>query len=431
MNKKFFQNLHSQSGVTLVEAMISVSILSSIVWIYSDSVKNTLSAHSKAETSSLYTIGSSILENEISKQTSSFIFGPMTCADLGDSTKAGDITSVPEFMAVNDIRDADNPLTVSGMILSRDQTKFNTLKKQDGSTLQLTSIPKASYQNAYTACKNKLTRTVNVGSSNQEFQFCVYLDPVSNQKNLAPYVPFFAIVNVKFIDFQSNDPISCSSFRASATSDSTSVRESVGAAVNYSLYWLSYNGSTVGSYTNTFLTSSPKSHIMFKTYERYSGDDIGGLSGADRICQKAGATAGLYLRFRAVMSDSKTNAIDRLRLFGRISSIDGTIIANSPADFWKGISPNAGYELLTNYGDDEYVGGTGIDDYAWTGTGTTGLRYDDTGLANKYCNDWTSNTGNTIRGHLLSSATASGNPRMHSSTMAACFVSYSMLCISE
>ncbi|MEI8230171.1 MAG: DUF4215 domain-containing protein [Candidatus Peregrinibacteria bacterium] len=74
---------------------------------------------------------------------------------------------------------------------------------------------------------------------------------------------------------------------------------------------------------------------------------LGGLAGADRMCGERAAEAGLQGRWMAVLSDSTTNARDRIRIVGPVyntRTIIGShgeryerqLVARNAADFWDG-----------------------------------------------------------------------------------------------
>ena len=420
----------SQSGLSLVEAMLSVAALATVFYAYSDSVKKTFTLDKKAETKYLYTVGRTVLDNEISKQISSFIFGPMQCGSVGDPADFGLITSVPDFMATRGFRVTTDPLVVSGMELSREEADFDNLRDLSGSPISLASIPSDNYQAAHSICSENLMETLDI--SNNEFRFCVYMQPVLENKNIHPYIPMFAIVNVTLQEISTGNVLDCSDFIIEADSNSSVRRESVGGAVKYTMYWGGYRGENFSKFSSSYVVNAPKSHIMFKTLAyNLSGGDINGLVGADRICQENAATAGIDKRFKAILSDSRTNAIDRVRLFGKIISIDGTVIADSPAEFWSGEHASLGYEFLTSAADDEEVGGSGADDYAWTGTNANGLKYSDDEPLN-YCDNWTSDTGSAQQGQLLTRpSSGSANVRVHSVGLETCNTGMTLLCVSQ
>lgn len=99
---------------------------------------------------------------------------------------------------------------------------------------------------------------------------------------------------------------------------------------------------------------------IFITSQEFGDGSMGGIAGVDAKCQAAATAAGLSGTWIGLVSDSSTNAIDRLpdRVFTRM---DGEIIATSKADLFDG-TINVPINL-TEFG-------TSIGDYgyAWTGS---------------------------------------------------------------
>lgn len=70
--------------------------------------------------------------------------------------------------------------------------------------------------------------------------------------------------------------------------------------------------------------------IVFVTSTDHSGN-LGGLNGADSICNSRAMTAGLSGTFKAYVSDSSTNAIDRITSNGPWNWRDGGVVIQSKA----------------------------------------------------------------------------------------------------
>jgi hypothetical protein len=143
------------------------------------------------------------------------------------------------------------------------------------------------------------------------------------------------------------------------------------------------DGPGVGSGGRTFVTSTV-----------YDGD-LGGLSGADSLCQDRADAAGLGGSWAAWLSDSSTQAVDRLATApGAVTLVDGTTIAASWTDLLVN-SPSVAIEV-TEYGsripyessgshrDCSWAGGYFY--FPWTGTHNDGTQ------AGGVCDDWTSNS---------------------------------------
>ncbi len=120
----------------------------------------------------------------------------------------------------------------------------------------------------------------------------------------------------------------------------------------------------------------------FVSSSTHRGDSIGGLNGADTICQGLASAAGLSGTFKAWLSDSTGSPSTR---FTQASTpyvrIDGAQIADSWADLTDGTLDNP-LNLDEN--------GVGVRTQTWTGTETDG-----TALTN-HCNNWVGTPFGTI-----------------------------------
>ena len=126
------------------------------------------------------------------------------------------------------------------------------------------------------------------------------------------------------------------------------------------------------------MTPPALSKKVFVTSTTYDGN-LGGLTGADTICQTRAAAGGVpnAAKFKAWLSDSTTNAIDR---FSENSwyRLDGVKVANSKADLTDGNL----FTAITYTETGVYVGNFTL---VWTGTDADGIK-----TANN-CSNWTSN----------------------------------------
>jgi hypothetical protein len=115
---------------------------------------------------------------------------------------------------------------------------------------------------------------------------------------------------------------------------------------------------------------------IFHVTTTYSGN-LGGLSGADAICQSEAGTLGYSGTWKAILSDSTTNAKDRLTItYPVVRAADGVIVDS--LSLWDGSIGNT-------------VGTSGED--AWTGSNSDGTKNANT------CSDWSSTSGNGEYGH--------------------------------
>lgn len=111
--------------------------------------------------------------------------------------------------------------------------------------------------------------------------------------------------------------------------------------------------------------------------------DAGGATGinaGDNICKARAASAGLSNsdKFKAWLSDSTTNAIDRLSYTGPWVRIDGVKIADSKTDLTDGTI----FSSISQTENGDYVGNV----WVWTGTLQSG------NVSAGHCNNWTNGT---------------------------------------
>lgn len=124
---------------------------------------------------------------------------------------------------------------------------------------------------------------------------------------------------------------------------------------------------TVGDTTDNWsVTTKAGQTQIFITPTTYNGN-LGGLSGADTRCQTEAGALGYAGSWKAVMSDSSTNAKDRLTITYPVVRASGGTTVDS-TDLWDG-------SLENNLGASQ--------DY-WTGTDPDGTAHANT------CSDWTS-----------------------------------------
>ncbi len=119
-------------------------------------------------------------------------------------------------------------------------------------------------------------------------------------------------------------------------------------------------------------------HTLFVTAADFL-PDLGGLSGADAICQDTATGAGLGDRlWTAILSDSSTDARDRLLIGGPIFTTTGVRFAEDAGDLFDG----------DNFGTpaDEH-GGDRIGAAVFTGSRPDGTRF--SGNPARFAEDWT------------------------------------------
>jgi len=116
--------------------------------------------------------------------------------------------------------------------------------------------------------------------------------------------------------------------------------------------------------------------VVFVASPFWKGGEIGGVAGADAKCQARANVANLSGTWKAIISDSNTNAKDRLPNVV-FRNLDGKVIANNKADLFDGNIAN--FVNKTELGD-------GINKEAWTGTNADGTH------SGNNCNNWSDST---------------------------------------
>ena len=119
--------------------------------------------------------------------------------------------------------------------------------------------------------------------------------------------------------------------------------------------------------------------LMFATSSLYSAD-LGGLSGADAICQQHADGAELPGTYVAYLSDSNTNAISRISWGEYHRPGDNALV-------FQGRPEIRTVTMSNPVGHDE--NGTFLvvpDEYVRTGTDHNGTKFQDTGIG--FCSDW-------------------------------------------
>lgn len=123
--------------------------------------------------------------------------------------------------------------------------------------------------------------------------------------------------------------------------------------------------------------------LVFMTSTKHAGD-LGGLTGADSICQGLADGEGLPGSYMAWLSDDSGSPASRFnRATAPYIRVDGEIVANSYDDLTDGSDLNRAINL-TEAG----VGGALSPNQVWTSTGDDGEQQ----VAPDNCNGWTNDT---------------------------------------
>jgi hypothetical protein len=155
-------------------------------------------------------------------------------------------------------------------------------------------------------------------------------------------------------------------------------------------------------------------NLVFVTSGTYDGN-LGGLTGADYICNTLAGAAGLGGTFVAWLSDSTADARDRLTGAGPFVTLQGHTVATDVADLTDGL---IGSISRDEYNDPPDISGV------WTGTNPDGTWY---GLD---CLGWTSNVnGGSVLGRRGNKATTSTSWTSFSNNV--CFSKRHLYCFQQ
>jgi Protein of unknown function (DUF1554) len=157
---------------------------------------------------------------------------------------------------------------------------------------------------------------------------------------------------------------------------------------------------------------------MFVTSAGYTGN-LGGVAGADAICQTHAQAAGLVGTFRARISTVASPAASRLVHYSgpyyRRSPTGPFVVAVNWADLTDGA-------ISAAIATDEFGVSAGSSTYAWTGTWTNGTPYSTS------CTNWT-DSAMTSSGHV--GHTSAGNASWTASFDALCNTARRLYCVQQ
>jgi hypothetical protein len=152
---------------------------------------------------------------------------------------------------------------------------------------------------------------------------------------------------------------------------------------------------------------------VFVTAAGYAGN-FGGIAAGDTICNNSAVAAKLGGTWKAWLSDSKTNAIDRFDDVGPWYLLNGKKVFNSKA--------NLATSPIVPINVNEHGANLDVYKYVWTGTKVGG-----TGI-NVCCKDWTDNdTSNTGS----AGDTGHNDDRWTAATVDGCWHPFNLYCIEQ
>jgi alpha-tubulin suppressor-like RCC1 family protein len=179
------------------------------------------------------------------------------------------------------------------------------------------------------------------------------------------------------------------------------------------------NGGSIPSPYEAVSATPATTHTVFVTSTTHTGA-LGGLAGADAICQARADTSGVVTgTYKAIMSDSANSAQSRLVITGDIRNTDGSLVSTA-ANFWTFA------DFATSISRDEYDNPISPTYMVWTGTDDYGNSADPDFADN--CNDWTSGSSseNAWQGH-----TSMVNASWANMNFSPCDTTGRLYCISQ
>jgi hypothetical protein len=161
--------------------------------------------------------------------------------------------------------------------------------------------------------------------------------------------------------------------------------------------------------------------LVFISSTRHTGN-LGGLAGADTICQNLANAAGIPGQFMAWLSDSSASPSTRFptKSSSPYKLLNGGKIADNWADLTDGTLD--AFISVPDTGDE---GGSGPGDYSWTATLGNGL------ATGEHCNNWTSaSSGATgTAGYQRRALEAGGKWTVY--TQATCQTNLHLYCVQQ
>jgi hypothetical protein len=171
--------------------------------------------------------------------------------------------------------------------------------------------------------------------------------------------------------------------------------------------------NTISAATTTITNSWPSEYnIMFVTSTVHDGN-LGGLAGADTICQNAATAEGLTDTYLALLSSAAIDALDRHKIDGPIFNMRSEQISTA-VNFFTSTHDNS---VSYNPNGDLYSG----TNYVLTDSLSTGTRY------NSSCNNWTDNSAISVRGGQVEDM----NSNWITGSALSCASQYHLYCLSQ
>lgn len=126
-------------------------------------------------------------------------------------------------------------------------------------------------------------------------------------------------------------------------------------------------------------------HRIFLTSVKYNGN-LGGITGADSKCSDLATSAGLTKTYKALLSDSSSDVVNRLSISGNTYVFSDSVNKNKVVSLGSDLWLTSSTELLNVIDRDEKYNLISSEK-SWSGTDSDGI----VAISNDHCNDWTSN----------------------------------------
>ncbi|HYD47231.1 MAG TPA: hypothetical protein VEB21_02725, partial [Terriglobales bacterium] len=119
----------------------------------------------------------------------------------------------------------------------------------------------------------------------------------------------------------------------------------IGADASVANLWSNKKVSLLGAIVSDALVCDvpeEPAKVVFVTSDEYDGEMVGGLAGADALCQELAGDALLSGTFKAWLSDSTGNTASRIsKAIVPYTLVDGTVVANNWTDLTDGTLAHA------------------------------------------------------------------------------------------
>ncbi len=332
------------------------------------------------------------------------------------STSSYIVGATPQFTATATYSDASTQDVTSAVIWSSDTPSNTSITSAGLGTVAAAGAATISANLAAVSGSRAITgysAPPDVGS----------LTATSNFSTVATlaWVSGGATTSVYTLSYQSGAtaPASCSlgTTISSATIGSATSYDVIGltGSTQYSFRVCAKDANgNAASGTTVSVTTPAYDHRIFVTSTTNSGN-LGGLSGADTICQTRAVAGGFSGTWKAILSDTTFNASSRIVITGPVYNTNNTLVATGKTDFWDGaLSVAVGYNEF----------GVAASANTWSGSTSSGAKDQPNS-----CSNWTSNSASNYAAYGQTGVATSNWIAAGSSAL--CSNNYRLYCINN